>query len=66
MQRQSTYRAYGLRNSGEAVRQFRPAGLLAAAHEFAIGLLGHKVVAAAIACMALAGLAGAFVNFWPR
>jgi hypothetical protein len=55
MQSQTTFRG-----------QFRPAGLLAGAHEFALGVLRHKLVGAAIACMGLAGLAGTLITFWPR
>ena len=64
MQSQPTFK--DLRNSGEAFRQFRTAGLLTGAHEFALGVLRHKLVGAAIACMGLAGLAGTLITFWPR
>jgi hypothetical protein len=45
---------------------FRDLRLLAGAHEFALVVLRHKLVGAAIACMGLVGLAGALVTFWPR
>jgi hypothetical protein len=65
MQSQSAYKACDLRNSGEAFRQFRPAGLLAGAHEFAVRVMQHAVMGAVVACMGLAGVAGALVTFWP-
>jgi hypothetical protein len=66
MQSQPTAKACGLRNHGEAFRQFRTAGLLAGAHEFAIGVLSHKLAGVVIACMGVAGLAGAALTFWPK
>jgi hypothetical protein len=65
MQNPAAYRACDLRNSGEAFRQFRPAGLLAGAHELALRLMQHAVTGAVIVCMGLAGLVGAVVTFWP-
>jgi hypothetical protein len=56
----------GLRNSGEAYRQFRPTGFMTGAHEIMIGLLNHRLVGAVIALMGSAGIAGTFIIFWPR
>ena len=59
----TTYKARGLRNSGEAYRQFRQAGFLAGAYAFAMDLLGHRFAGAVIAFMGVVGLAGVLVTF---
>jgi hypothetical protein len=66
MQSPATYKACDLRNSGEAFRQFRPAGLIGGAHVLAMALLRHKLAGAAIACMGVAGLVAALFTFWPK
>jgi len=58
--------ASGLRNSGEAYRQFRPTGFVAGAHRIALDLMRHKLSGAFIALIGIAGIAGTFITFWPR
>ena len=56
----------GLRNSGEAYRQFRPTGFLAGAHALVLDLKRHKLSGAVIALIGICGIAGTFITFWPR
>lgn len=56
----------GLRNSGEAYRQFRSAGFAAAVHAATLGLMRRKLFGAVIVLMGIAGIAGTFITFWPR
>jgi hypothetical protein len=63
MQSLPAVKASDLRNSGAAFRQFRPAGLLAGAHEYALRLLQHRLVGAAIVGMGLLGLVGILATF---
>jgi hypothetical protein len=60
---QKVHSVSGLRNSGEAYRQFRPTGVVAGAHRMVLELMRHKLSGAAIA---LIGIAGTFITFWPR
>jgi hypothetical protein len=66
MNKDTTYKACSLRNSGDAYRQFRSSGFLGRIHETAVGLLRQRLVGAAIAVMGGAGLIGALITFWPR
>ena len=66
MQKDTSYKASGLRNSGEAYRQFRTAGFLSGVHEAVVGLLRQRALGGAIALMSGAGLIGALITFWPR
>jgi len=63
---QKVHTVSGLRNSGEAIRQFRPRGFIAGVHEAMVALLRHRLSGACIALMAIAGIAGTFITFWPR
>ena len=56
----------GLKNSGEAYRQFRPGGFMAGAHTTLVELLNHRLVGALIALMGSIGIAGTFIIFWPH
>ena len=58
------YKAGSLRNSGEAYRQFRNAGILEGAHRALLDLMQHRLVAAAIAAMGMAGVAVVFLIFF--
>ena len=63
---QKLHTVSGLRNSGEAYRQFRPTGFVAGAHGMALELMRHKLSGAIIALIGIAGIAGTFITFWPR
>jgi hypothetical protein len=63
---QKVHTVSGLKNSGEAYRQFRPRGFIAGVHEMIVDLLRHRFAGACIALMAIAGIAGTFITFWPR
>ena len=63
---QKVHTVSGLRNSGEAYRQFRPSGFVAGAHRMVIDLMRHKLSGAIIAQIGIAGIAGTFITFWPR
>jgi hypothetical protein len=65
MQKDAIYKVCGLRNSGQAYRQFHAAGFFAGAYETAIVLLGHKACGVLIAAMGAAGVVATFVGFWP-
>lgn len=58
--------ASGLRNSGEAYRQFRPTRFVAGAHGMVLELMRHKLSGAIIALAGIAGIVGTFITFWPR
>ena len=66
MHNETSYRACGLRNSGDAYRQFRTSGFLAGIHENLVGLLRQPLLGGVIALMGCAGLIGVLVTFWPR
>ena len=66
MEKDTSYRACTLRNSGEAYRQFRAAGLLGGIHATVVGLLRRRALGGAIALMGGAGLIGLLITFWPR
>jgi hypothetical protein len=63
---QKAHTISGLKNSGEAYRQFHSAGFAAAVHEATLKLMRHKFFGAALALMGIAGIAGTFITFWPR
>ena len=63
---QKVHTVSGLRNSGEAYRQFHPTGLVAGAHRRVLELMRHKLSGAVIALIGIAGIAGTFITFWPR
>ena len=63
---QKVHTVSGLRNSGEADRQFRQTGLVAGAHRMVLELMRHKLSGAVIALIGIAGIAGTFITFWPR
>lgn len=63
---QKLHTVSGLRNSGEAYRQFRQTGLVAGAHRMVLELMRHKLSGAVIALIGIAGIAGTFITFWPR
>ncbi|MFL5100304.1 MAG: hypothetical protein ACJ8E5_06850 [Xanthobacteraceae bacterium] len=63
---QKVHTVSGLRNSGEAYRQFRPTGFVAGAHRRVLDLMRHKFSGAVIALIGIAGIAGTFITFWPR
>ena len=63
---QKVHTVSGLRNSGEAYRQFRPTGFIAGAHRRVLHLMRHKLSGAIIALIGVAGIAGTFITFWPR
>lgn len=60
----TTYKARGLRNTGEAYRQFRQAGFLAGAYQFALGLLAHRLAGAVIAFMGVVGMAVTLITYF--
>ena len=63
---QKVHTVSGLRNSGEAYRQFRPTGFVAGAHRMVLDLMRHKFSGAVIALIGIVGIAGTFITFWPR
>ena len=63
---QKVHTVSGLKNSGEAYRQFRPRSFIAGVHEVIVHVLRHRLSGAFIALMGIAGIAGAFLTFWPR
>jgi hypothetical protein len=56
----------GLRNSGEAYRQFRATGFVTGTHEKVLEMLRHRYAGAAIVVIGTAGVAGTLLTFWPR
>ena len=66
MHNETSYRACGLRNSGDAYRQFRTEGFLSGLHETVVGLLRQRLLGGVIALMGGAGLIGVLITFWPR
>jgi len=63
---QKVHTVSGLKNTGEAYRQFRPRGFIDGVHEAVVELLRHRFFGAAIALMGIAGIAGTLITFWPR
>ena len=58
------YKVGTLRNTGEAYRHFRHAGMLQGAHRALVDLMQHRLVAGAVAAMGMAGLVGIVLVFF--